>query len=191
MPEDLHQSGARRNAVSTRLGDWAGAFTLLIMIVLFVGALVHELVHMKGLLIINTGQWGMADSSYLIGLALLAVATLCHAMVISPTRSPVTAIWLSVGFGAPGVLLALGLAGLLMIGSDTNWKVARTFSSFVLNILPFVMVFAAGIVMLRMRDRPIRLRVIGVGICVAAAAVVVALAACIPRLVRAAELGTL
>lgn len=177
--------------MSTRLGDWVGAFTLLIMIVLFVGALAHELVHMKGLLIINTGRWGMADFSYLIGLALLAVATLCHAMVISPTRSPVTAIWLSVGFGAPGVLLALGLTWLLLIGSDTNWKVASTFSSFTLKVLPFVMVLAAGITMLRMRDRSLRLRVVGVGICVASAAVVVALAAWIPRLVRAIELGTL
>jgi len=184
--------------VAEKLGDWAGAFTLLMIVLLFVTALLYELASISGLPLVSidgwtiphTDRWAVFDVGYLAGLALLAAVTLCHAMLISPTRSPLTAIWLSIAFGTLGVLLAMVEILLDQIGADTDWKLAVTFSSFVLNVLPFLMVLAAGIVMLRMRDRSIRFRVIGVGICVASAAVVVVLAAWIPRLVRATELGT-
>lgn len=191
MTEEPHQSGVRRSRAAERLGDWAGAFSLLIIIMVFVAALVYALPVNLELPLVSTDRWVVLDVGYLIGLALLAVATLCHAMLISPTRSPLTAIWLSVVFGVLCVPFAMVEPVFGLTGADADWKVASIYSRFVLQLLPFVMVFAAGIVMLRTREKPGWFRLIGVGICVALAAVAVVLAAWIPELMRANEPGTL
>lgn len=191
MTEEPHQSGARKSRAAERLGDWAGAFSLLIIIMVFVAALVYALPVNLELPLVSTDRWVVLDVGYLIGLALLSVATLCHAMLISPSRSPLTAIWLSVVFGVLCVPFAIVVPTFGLIGADADWKVAIVYSRLILNLLPFAMVLAAGVVMLRTREKPARFRLIGVGICVAMAVIVVVLAAWIPELMRANGSGTL
>lgn len=148
---------------------------------------------MMGLVLVNTGRWGFADFSYLIGLGLLSVLLLCHAALPDLARLPRSVIVSSSIIGVPGVLISLGKWWLLILGSNADWKVVSTFAMFALGVLPFTLVLATGIVLLRADDEehvhPRRFRIGGVSIAVAAAGVVILLAAWLPRLVRLYEIG--
>lgn len=152
----------------------------------------HLFLMIKGLVPINTGQWGFADLSYLALMALLSALVLVHASLGEDALRPRTMIALSSIIGGIGTLMALSKGWLMMIGllySEETWKESAVFALVAMSIVPFALPLASGIILLRNDFEPVRWRVRAVSIAVGCATLVVVLAALIPRWARLAETG--
>lgn len=155
-------------------------------------SVLHLFLMIKGLVPINTGEWGFADASYLVLVALLSVLLLVHASLGEDALRPRTMVTLSSIVGGIGTLFALGKGWFLLIGllySEEAWKESPVFALIVMSIVPFALPFASGIILLRNDFEPVKWRVRAVSIAVAIAAIIIALAALIPRWARLAEMG--
>lgn len=152
----------------------------------------HLFLMIKGLVPINTGEWGFADLSYLALMALLSVLVLVHASLGEDALRPRTMIVLSSIIGGIGTLMALTKGWFMMIGllySEETWKESAVFALVAMSIVPFALPFVSGIILLRNDFEPVRWRVRAVSVAVGCATLVVVLAALIPRWARLAETG--
>ena len=155
-------------------------------------AIFHLFLMITGLVPINTGEWGLADVSYLALTTLLSVLVLVHASLGEDALRPRTMIVLSSVIGGIGTLMALTKGWLMLIGllySDETWRESAVFALVVLSIVPFALPFASGVILARNDFEPVKWRVRAVSIAVGAAALIITLAALIPRWARLAEMG--
>jgi hypothetical protein len=169
----------------------ANASVILIGVALALSVL-HLFLMITGLVLLNTGEWGFADASYLMLVALLSALVLVHASLGEDALRPRTLLALSSIIGGIGTLLALGKGWFMLIGllySEEAWKESAVIALVAMSIVPFALPFAGGIILLRNDFEPVRWRVRAVAIAVASAATIIALAALIPRGARLAEIG--
>lgn len=169
----------------------ANASVILIGLAMALSVL-HLFLMIKGLVPINTGEWGFADVSYLMLMALLSVLLLVHASLGEDALRPRTMVTLSSIIGGIGTLLALGKGWFMLIGllySEEAWKESAVFALIVMSIVPFALPFASGIILLRNDFEPVNWRVRAVSIAIATAAIIISLAALIPRWARLTEMG--
>lgn len=169
----------------------ANASVILIGVAMALSVL-HLFLMITGLVPINTGEWGFADASYLVLMALLSALVLVHASLGEDALRPRTMVTLSSIIGGIGTLLALGKGWFMLIGllySEEAWKESAVFALIVMSIVPFALPFASGIILLRNDFEPVRWRVRAVSIAVGVATIIIALAALIPRWARLAEMG--
>lgn len=155
-------------------------------------SVLHLFLMIKGLVPINTGEWGFADLSYLALLALMSALVLVHASLGEDALRPRTMIALSSIIGGIGTLMALTKGWFMMIGllySEEAWKESAVFALAAMSVVPFVLPFVSGVILLRNDFEPVKWRVRAVSIAVGCATLVVVLAALIPRWVRLAETG--
>ncbi|MGO2746205.1 hypothetical protein [Microbacterium sp.] len=155
-------------------------------------SIAHLFMMITGLVPINTGEWGFADISYLALMALLSALVLVHASLGEDALRPRTMIVLSSIIGGIGTLMGLAKGWFMLFGllySEETWKESAVFALVVMSIVPFVLPFATGIILLRNDFEPVKWRVQAVSIAVGAAALIITLAALIPRWARLAEMG--
>lgn len=122
----------------------------------------------------------------------LSALVLAHASLGEDALRPRTMIALFSIIGGVGTLMALTKGWLMMIGllySEETWQESAVFVLVAMSIVPFVLPFVSGIILLRNDFEPVRWRVRAVSIAVGCPTLVVVLAALIPRWARLAETG--
>lgn len=146
----------------------------------------------EGLVGLGRDGWVFADFGYLGLMALMAVLLLIHAALGEDALRPKTMIALSCIVGALGTAQALYLGWFRFIGagwSGEEWKMSAVLGLTAMILLPYVLPFTVGIILVRNDFEPVKWRVRAVAIAIASTALVIALAALIPRWARLAEMG--
>lgn len=177
---------------ATRIEKIVAISTVSLIGVALILSIGHLFLMIRGLVPINTGEWGFADVSYLALMALLSTLILVHASLGEDALRPRTMLVLSSLIGSIGTLMALAKGWFMLIGllfSEESWKESALFALVAMSIVPFALPFASGIVLARNDFEPVKWRVRAVSVVVASAAIVIVLAALIPRWARLTEMG--
>lgn len=146
---------------------------------LIVGAIGHLFLLGSGLVPFQTGEWGFADYSYLMLMALMSVALIAHSTLPEDALRPRTIVIVSSTIGGVGTLVAFAKGWLMLLGAafaEEEWVTYSVFGATVVSILPFALPLAAGLILLR-KDfalKESRTRAITLAVILAAAVIVVA-----------------
>ena len=155
-------------------------------------AILHLALTPYALIGVETAEWGFADFSYLLLMVHLSALTLVPASLREDVPRSRTMIALACTIGLVGTVLTLAKGWFMLIGllyADEDWKTYVVLGATVISLLPFVLPFASGVILLRNDFEPVRWRVRAISIIVASTVAVIAVAALLPRWARFAELG--
>lgn len=142
--------------------------------------------------LVGRGNWGFPDYSYVALMVLISALVITHTTLSEDAIRPRTIIVLSSTVGGIGTLMALAKGWLMLIGAafaDEDWIAYSVYGAIALSILPFVLPFAVGVILLRNDFEPVKWRVRAVVFAVASATLIIVLAALIPHWAWAVEMG--
>ncbi|RCK60089.1 hypothetical protein [Microbacterium sorbitolivorans] len=182
MAETSQQFRQGKSSWRERWGDWGAASSLMAIALLLVSTLMYILPVDLGMPLVSAESWVIIDPGYLVLMGSLVAFLLCHASLISPSRSPQVLLWVSVVFGVFALILSFATTSISMVVANTDWRIAASWSRLIIYILPFGMTFAAGWLLVKLRHSSTRVRLVGVGICVVVTTLLVAIVAFAPSL---------
>lgn len=165
------------------------AVTVVAVITLLIAAVGHLLHRIVAASADQNLRWSVVDAPYLLGMIALAAFLIVHAALQEEAMLPRTIISLTCVFAVPAALLLYLILIVRSIPPPMAWTNVAIASQLVVGMIPFALAFAAGMIMWRNDVESPAYRVRAVALAVAITTLVVFVAAAVPWLVYAIEVG--